>query len=201
MAFSFDLFKYVSTDPNTAALAGATSLLDYYGQKDAYKKNKAYLAFQKAVLEQSQIAQENGVAFNTYLTNSVIKQQARQAETRQMEVSAQSVAKGAAIGQQGSASALVARNAQFQQAAVSGQRDLSIQKNIEQSQVKLDNITLNYDAKLYDLDYKIENLDSPSIFSSIVDTTESIYSQFKKFERDRLVDESYANDKLNVKLK
>ena len=123
--FNFELFKYIATDPATASLAGATTLLDYYGQQSAYEKNAAYIDYQKNVLEESKAAKENGVIYNTYLENLVQEQQRRADTERQREISAQTVARGAEVGQEGSAAALVARDAEFQRSQIQGQYDLA----------------------------------------------------------------------------
>lgn len=198
MPFNYDLLKYVATDPTTAAFAGATSLLDYYGQKDAYEKNKEYLKYQQTVLDQNRVAQENGLQVTNFLANQVIAQQTESKLSRQAELSAQSIADGARIGQAGSASALVARDAQFQAAKIQGAGELSKEQQIAKSQVQLDNITLNYNAQSADLDYKKSNLESPSIFSAIVDTADTVYADFKTFEKSRKLEENIINANLGT---
>lgn len=198
MAFNFDLLKYVATDPTTAAFAGATSLLDYYGQKDAYEKNKEYLKYQQSVLEQNRVAKENGLQVSNFMANQVIAQQTESALARQNELSAQSIAEGARMGQAGSAAALVARDAQFQAARVQGQGKLAKEQQIAKSQLQLDNITLNYNIQSVDLDYRISNLDSPSILSSIVDVADTVYADFKTYERSRALEEKIINASLGT---
>lgn len=187
--FDIEMFNYIATDPTTASLAGVTTVLDYYGQKSAYKKQKAYLEYQQNVLDESKAAKENGVLYNTYL-ETLVQEQQKQAQTeRQREVSAQVIAEGAAIGQTGSAAALVARDAQFQQAKIQGQANLAKEQITNQGQAQIDNITLDYNASSLDLDYKKHNLDSPSIFSSVVDVTETIYSDFNRYQQSRALEE------------
>lgn len=202
--FNFDLFKYVATDPSTIGLAGATTVLDYYGQKASYDKQVDYLNYQDRVLEESKVAKENGVMYNTYLSTLVSKQQAEANKARQREVSAQSIAHGAEIGQKGSAAALVARDAQFQLAKISGQASLAKDQITNKGQAQIDNITLQYKQSQLDLDYKEHNLSSPSIFSAVVDTTETIYSDFSKFKRARAIEEKLidaTSDRLGTGIK
>ena len=52
---------------------------------------------------------------------------------------------------------------------------------------------MQYNASSLDLDYKKHNLDSPSIFSAIIDVTESVYSDFNKFKQSRALEEKLIN--------
>lgn len=190
MAINFDLYKQIVTDPTTASFAGAVTMFDYYGQKSEYKKKKKYMEWKQSVLEENKIAQENGVNFNNYLAQSVIAQNTREQELRQREVSAQKITQGAAIGQKGSAARLLARDAQFQSAKIIGGGAIKADQQAYKSQMQLDNLNLQFNNQMADLDFQIDNLESPSIFSSIVNAVDTTVKTVNQSVNQRKYDEN-----------
>lgn len=189
--FDFEKFKLTMSDSLTLGFSTSSTILDYYLKDDSASKQQEMINFNKKVLQESQAAKENNIYYNTYLTTSSLEAESMRAENNIKKSASEAIANGAATGMEGAALTALVRESQAAVLRAQGEIDFKQQQAVEQGQRDLDNSVTDYNNQAQQLAYKEDQIDEPSIFSSIVTTGTKVVSAMKSSEQERRQAEYY----------
>lgn len=193
--FDFTKYKYAMTNSLAPGFSAASGLLDYYLKDTESKKRQRINEFNRNILMDQQIANENSIMVNSYLTNSALKAQELNNTMSIRRSSAEAIAIGAAQGMEGAALELMARQASFNELRAVGDTEAQIEANVQQAQLKIDASNQSMENQLYLNELKRE--EGPSIFNSFAKSAVQFIGAVDKAEKERQTAEYYALLKKN----